>query len=163
MFWKISGLTEIDSTFYISIGTNTLVNFICVSILLSYIPTSMKFSKKHNTEVFSNICATYLLHSQFMLKIFYENKIFGLKLRKKYLLIFIPLFFQLSLYYKYVFARLHESINLIPILFLLILFSVVLIQVLSSFHKVILFLFYIYKSANKMLLKIYVLFIVSGC
>ena len=25
---KISGLTEIDSTFYISIGTNTLVNFI---------------------------------------------------------------------------------------------------------------------------------------
>tara|TARA_B100000900_G_scaffold71808_1_gene57127 strand:+ start:7168 stop:9129 length:1962 start_codon:yes stop_codon:yes gene_type:complete len=166
-FGKISGLTEIDSTFYISIGTNSLVNFILQTlfwtILLSYIPRKKEILKKNTImKYLAILCATYLFtFSIYAEKRFYENKIFGLNLdeRNTYFYLFLYFFPIIFIFISMFLPRLHESINLIPILFLLNFvfsgFNTSLILVITSYFG---FYSIFTRSANKMLLKIYVLF-----
>lgn len=129
-FGRISGLTVINSNFYISIGTNTLVNILfqgfLMVIILSFIKKNnsdlIKFNFKlkfqHNISLF---LTTYLFFfSIFSEKRFYEKHIYKFNFDSFYykLFVFVLLFLVTQILLDIIRERSDNILNYLPYLFI---------------------------------------------
>ena len=129
-FGRVSGLTVINSNFYISIGTNTLINILFQGFLMI---VSLSLIKKNNSD-FSKInlrnkfkqnislfLTTYLFFfSIFSEKRFYEKNIYKFNFDSAYykLFIFVLLFLIIQTLLDLVHTRSNNVLNYLPYLFI---------------------------------------------
>ena len=127
-FGKITGIDRIGNTFFIAIGTNTLVGLILKSLALllcfSLIKTHeshIKFlSKKYNfIVVFSSLILTYGVYAE---KRFYSKSLYFMDLEElnTYFIIFAFMFFVTFLCLEFINKRFKNIINFVPFMFLFI-------------------------------------------
>ncbi len=126
-FGKISGLTEIDSTFYISIGTNSFVNLFLQSVFWMLL---LSFIKKGNTLLNLNkkvyflsliLSSYYFSFSIYAEKKFYEQKFYLFELNNvdSYVLLFIFIFPIIKTTVDICIERFDNLINFLPGMYLL--------------------------------------------
>ena len=127
-FGKITGIDRIGNTFYLSVGTNSLVG-----LILKFIPLVLIISliKKHkpiykflgreyiNTLFISTSFLTYGVYAE---KRFYSKNLYFLNLEeaKSYFVIFLFLFFGVFCCLELINKRYHYLINFFPFLFVFI-------------------------------------------
>jgi len=125
-FGQITGIDQIDNIFYISIGTNSILNMFIQSvfwfIILSFIPVN-RFQKLKITDFISiistGLIVITLIYSE---KRFYQNAFFELELtdRTSFLHLFIYLLTIIYFGFQIIASRSNQIINYIPYGFLLI-------------------------------------------
>mgnify|MGYP001253538851 CR=1 FL=1 len=127
-FGRVSGVTLINNGFYISIGTNSLVNFIIQgffwTLLISFVKTDIKrinINKSiYNVSLgLSSALFTYSIFSELR---FYEQKLYFLEPRQIRSLIFMYLliFFIFKLMNDVFIKRFNNLVNFIPALYFVI-------------------------------------------
>ena len=166
-FGKVSGLTEIDSMFYISIGTNALVSFLLQAliwiILLSFIPKSKtQLTNRKIYQYISIFLVNYLfIFSIYSEKRFYEDKFYSLDLQDRGSYVYLFFFFLPIVYVliQTIIPRVANSLNFLPFLFLI---NFVLSGFNTNFLILLTSYFGIYglltKKINKRFLQIYGIF-----
>ena len=164
-FGKITGIDRIGNTFFISIGTNTLIAMILKSLTLllcfSLIKTNdahIRFlSKKYNsTLVLSSLILTYGVYAE---KRFYAKSLYFMDLEQPntYFIIYAFMFFVTFLCLEFINNRYKNIVNFFPFMFLFIAviggmnlhiytFFLVIFGVLSLFEKRKNLFIYIYLS-----------------
>lgn len=125
-FGQITGIDQIDNIFYISIGTNSILNMFIQSVfwlmILSFIPID-RFQKLKMTDFISiistGLIVITLIYSE---KRFYQNAFFELELtdRTSFLHLFIYLLTIIYFVFQIIASRSNQIINYIPYGFLLI-------------------------------------------
>ena len=140
-FGQITGIDQIDNIFYISVGTNSILNMFIQSVfwlmILSFIPVN-KYQKLKITDFISIISSSLivitLIYSE---KRFYQNAFFELELtdRTSFLHLFIYLLTIIYFGFQIIVSRSNQIINYMPYGFLLI-------GVFSGFNLYFLSLFF---------------------
>lgn len=154
-FGRITGISiqenNLETQFFISVGTNSLVGILLQSTIWIFLLSLLKrkneelniFSFKHNFLILlTSYLLTFSIYSQ---QRFYEDMfyIFDLNLNTSYFLLFMIFFFITKNLIEVYLARSHEIINLIPFIFLvagifsgynLVFFSIIFIY--SGFESV---------------------------
>ena len=125
-FGQITGVDQIDDTFYISIGTNSILNMFIQSlfwlVIISLIPVN-KFQKLKITDFISiistGLITITLIYSE---QRFYQNAFFELELtdRTSFIHLFIYLLTIIYFGFQIIASRSNQIINYIPYGFLLI-------------------------------------------
>ncbi len=127
-FGRVTGVTLVNNGFYISIGTNALVNLILQSMFWI---TIFSFVKKDINQLNinkKNYLASITLISYFLVFVtyaerrFYESKFYYLNLSStlSLLILFILFFFIVKFFVDTILPRFHNSINYLPFIYLLI-------------------------------------------
>ena len=125
-FGQITGIDQIGYTFYISIGTNALINLFLQSTLWILLISLIKREKKYNLD-FIHFLSIGLASLLFCLGIFSEERFYSLKIYlldlttyKSYIYLFIY-FFYVSFFSKIIIeTRKNTIIYLLPFLYLFI-------------------------------------------
>ena len=125
-FGQITGVDQIDNTFYISIGTNSILNMFIQSLfwlmIISLIPVN-RFHKLKITDFISiistGLITITLIYSE---QRFYQNAFFELELtdRTSFIHLFIYLLTIIYFGFQIIASRSNQIINYIPYGFLLI-------------------------------------------
>lgn len=125
-FGKITGVDQIDNTFYISIGTNSILNMFIQSLfwlmIISLIPVN-RFQKLKITDFISiistGLITITLIYSE---QRFYQNAFFELELtdRTSFIHLFIYLLTIIYFGFQIIASRSNQIINYVPYGFLLI-------------------------------------------
>ena len=154
-FGTITGIDQIGHIFYISIGTNTIVNLFITSIFLFILSYSIK-SKKLEFLKFKEILAILLSSGIACLMIysekrFYSKEIFFLDTTqyKTYVYLFVYIFTISFFLYSVTISLDTKLINLLPFLFILMglssglnFYLIALIFVPVSIHQILINKFY---------------------
>ena len=151
-FGQITGIDQINNIFYISIGTNSLLNMFLQSInwflVFSFFPKKKVSSNLQNSEYFSLFFLSFMLclliYSE---KRYYDNFIFfELDLQKSYSYFYLFIYlFSISYVFKTLIdSRSDEVINYVPFLYLFF-------GVFSGFNFYFLLIYFSYFGLNKIL------------
>ncbi len=126
-FGKITGVDKVNETFFVSIGTNTSLNFIFQSVFWTFLLLLIPKSDAGKTK---SIKFLYLLPVLFSLQIFSESRFYSrsnihhnleLSTSNLYLISTILFFFVLLFFiYEILNSRIKNIINYFPFIFLLI-------------------------------------------
>ena len=126
-FGKITGVDKVNETFFVSIGTNTSLNFILQSIFWTFLLLLIPKSGVGKTKAIKFL---YLLPVLFSLQVFSESRFYSrtnihhnieLSTSNLYLVSTILFFFVLLFFiYEILNSRIKNIINYFPFIFLLI-------------------------------------------
>lgn len=125
-FGQITGIDQIGYTFYISIGTNSILNLFFQSLfwllLISFFPSKKeykyKFSSLTSSILFASLmCVIIYSEQRFYSKVLFE---FDLNKNKSYIYIFVYFLFVSIFSYYFIDTRESSIINYIPFAYLLI-------------------------------------------
>ena len=127
-FGKITGIDRIGNTFYLSVGTNSLVGLILkfiplvliISLIKKHEPIYKFLGRKYiNTLFISTLFLTYGIYAE---KRFYSKNLYFLNLEeaKSYFVIFLFLFFGVFCCLELINKRYYYLINFFPFLFIFI-------------------------------------------
>jgi hypothetical protein len=125
-FGQITGIDQIGYTFYISIGTNTLINLFLQSLFwilfLSFFPKKKDYEFNYRQIIFSAVIAfmvCILIYSEFR---YYQKTIFemDLSLYDAYKYLFVFLFLVTYLSSTLIDSRTEAMLNYFPFLYLFI-------------------------------------------
>ena len=126
-FGKITGVDKVNNTFFVSIGTNTSINFILQSIFWTLL---LLFVPKSDPNKAKSIKFLYLLPIVFSLQIFSESRFYSrtnvhhnveLSANNLYLISTILFFYVLLFFiYEILNTRVKNIINYFPFIFLLV-------------------------------------------
>ena len=127
-FGRISGVTLVNNGFYVSVGTNSLINFLLQGmfwcLLISFIRPGKKELEISNKIYLASLIATtyffcFSIHAEDR---FYSQKFYFLDLGENisYLILFIFIFFILKIICDLFISRFYSSINYLPFVFLVI-------------------------------------------
>ena len=151
-FGQITGIDQIGYTFYISIGTNTIVNFFLQSfiwiLIISLFPSKKDFTKPKVLDYvvlsFVSLLLCFLIYAE---KRYYDNFIFfelSLQQRISYMYLFLY-FFAIGYISKVVIeSRSNNLINYLP-------FTYLFISVFSGLNFYFLFIFLSYFGISKLI------------
>tara|TARA_B110000008_G_scaffold273686_1_gene308333 strand:- start:651 stop:2609 length:1959 start_codon:yes stop_codon:yes gene_type:complete len=151
-FGQITGVDQINNNFYISIGTNTLLNIFLQAInwllVLSFFPQKKIASSLSISEFFSlsfiSCMLCILIYSE---KRYYDNSIFfelDLQQRRSYIYIFIYLYCISYILKILLDSRSDQIINYIPFLYLFF-------GVISGLNFYFLFIYFSYFGLSRIL------------
>ena len=143
-FGQITGIDQINHTFYISIGTNTFINIFLQSLFWLFLFTLIPINKFRNLK-FSNYISIFITTVLICLLIyserrFYNNAFFELEFiyQRSFLHIFIYIFTIIFFSFHIINSRSGELINFLPFAYIFIgVFSGMNIYFLSLFLCVI--------------------------
>lgn len=145
-FGTITGVDQIDDIFYISIGTNTLVNILIISIFTFMCFTFLKKTNEIDkvdipkiliTSIFGSIFFTFGIFSQ---QKFYARTLYfyDVTIPKEYIN-FLLIFFSINLMFVYmIFTRGKQFLNYSPFIFIFIgiingmNFSIIILLLINS-------------------------------
>ena len=139
-FGQITGIDQINHTFYISIGTNTFINIFLQSLFWLFLFTLIPINKFRNLK-FSNYISIFITTVLICLLIyserrFYNNAFFELEFiyQRSFLHIFIYIFTIIFFSFHIINSRSGELINFLPFAYIFIgVFSGMNIYFLSLF------------------------------
>ncbi len=165
-FGRVSGVTLINNSFYISIGTNSILNLIIQGLfwitLISFIkPDKEKIQIGQSYYAANLLAVLYFCYSIFAEKRFYEQKLYLFDLTKKisFVIIFVLLFFIIKNLNDVIIKRFYKLINFLPATYLLIgVFSGYNLTIYSFILTTFGFIALITKEYNKNINLTYVLF-----
>ena len=125
-FGQITGIDQIGYTFYISIGTNTILNLFLQSIfwlvIISFLPKRKDFEFK-NSILFSNsitafiVCTVIYAEQRYYSKVLFELDI---NRNRTLLMLFIYFFFIGFFSYYVIQSRVENLLNFLPFTYILI-------------------------------------------
>jgi hypothetical protein len=149
-FGQITGIDQIGYTFYISIGTNTILNLFLQSIfwlvLISLIPKRKDFKFK-NSILFSNsftafiVCVVIYAEQRYYSKVLFE---FDLNKNRTLLFLFVYFFFIGFFSFYVIQSRDENLLNFLP-------FTYILIGVYSGMNIYFLTIFFCIIGTSKIL------------
>jgi len=149
-FGQITGIDQIGYTFYISIGTNTILNLFLQSIfwliLISFIPKRKNFEFK-NSILFSNlftafiVCVVIYAEQRYYSKVLFE---FDINKNRSLFFLFIYFFFIGFFSFYVIQSRDENLLNFLP-------FTYILIGVYSGMNIYLLSIFFCTIGTSKIL------------
>ena len=125
-FGQITGIDQIGYTFYISIGTNTILNLFLQSIfwlvLISFLPKKKDFELKNSVFISNSFTAFIICVVIYAEQRYYSKVLFELDLNKNRTLLFLFVyFFFIGFFSFYVIQSRDENlINFLPFTYILI-------------------------------------------
>ena len=152
-FGQITGIDQIGYNFYISIGTNTIVNIFLQSfiwiLVISMLPVSKNITRTKISDIvllgFVSLIFCLLIYSE---KRYYNNYIFfelDLQQQKSYIFLFIYLFTISYITKTIIENRADDLVNYLPFLYLFI-------GVISGLNFYFLFIFFSFFGIKKLLI-----------
>ncbi len=125
-FGQITGIDQIGYTFYISIGTNTILNLFLQSIfwlvLISFLPKKKDFELKNSVFISNSFTAFIICVVIYAEQRYYSKVLFELDINKNRTLLFLFVyFFFIGFFSFYVIQSRDENlINFLPFTYILI-------------------------------------------
>jgi len=152
-FGQITGIDQIGYNFYISIGTNTIVNIFLQSfiwiLVISMLPVSKNITRTKISDIvllgFVSLIFCLLIYSE---KRYYNNYIFfelDLQQQKSYIFLFIYIFTISYITKTIIENRADDLVNYLPFLYLFI-------GVISGLNFYFLFIFFSFFGIKKLLI-----------